>query len=160
MDHVVIIAILWVGLLGSGLVAGVFYAFSTFVVKALRRLPAEQGVAAMQSINVAVINPFFLGVFMGTAAASAAAVLIALARWQSSGARWMFLGGLLYLFGTFGVTMAFNVPLNNSLAVVAPTDADAADAWDDYGRRWTHWNHLRTAAALAATAAFVLAMRH
>jgi uncharacterized membrane protein len=39
--------------LGCGLVAGVFFAFSTFVMKALARLPAEQGIAAMQAINAA-----------------------------------------------------------------------------------------------------------
>jgi uncharacterized membrane protein len=37
--------------LGCGLAAGVFYAFSTFVMKALARLPAAQGFAAMQSIS-------------------------------------------------------------------------------------------------------------
>jgi uncharacterized membrane protein len=55
--------------LGCGLVAGVFFAFSTFVMKALARLPAPQGIAAMQSINVIVINPWFMTAFLGTAAA-------------------------------------------------------------------------------------------
>ncbi|WP_010496926.1 hypothetical protein [Paenibacillus elgii] len=45
--------------LGSGLIAGLFFAFSTFVMSALARLPAEQGIAAMQSINVTVLNPLF-----------------------------------------------------------------------------------------------------
>ena len=39
-----------VATVGSALIAGVFFAFSTFVITALSRLPAEQGVAAMQSI--------------------------------------------------------------------------------------------------------------
>jgi len=55
--------------LGSGLIAGVFFAFSTFVMPALARLAPAQGVAAMQAINVAVLNRWFLGVFVGTAAA-------------------------------------------------------------------------------------------
>jgi uncharacterized membrane protein len=54
--------------IGSGLIAGVFFAFSSFVMKALDRIPAAQGIAAMQSINVVVLNPLFLGVFLGAAA--------------------------------------------------------------------------------------------
>jgi len=40
-----------VSALGCGLIAGVFFAFSAFVMKALARLPPAQGIAAMQSIN-------------------------------------------------------------------------------------------------------------
>ncbi len=58
--------------LGSGLIAGTFFAFSSFVMPALARLPAAQGIASMQSINVVVINPLFLGVFVGTAGVSLA----------------------------------------------------------------------------------------
>lgn len=53
--------------LGCGLMAGVFFAFSTFVMKALGALPPAQGIAAMQSINVAVINRWFMAAFFGTA---------------------------------------------------------------------------------------------
>lgn len=42
--------------LGCGLIAGVFFAFSTFVMKGLARIPTEAGVAAMQSINVTVAD--------------------------------------------------------------------------------------------------------
>ena len=139
-----------VAALGAGIVAGVFFAFSTFVMKALSRLPAPEGVAAMQSINVAVINPMFLGVFLGTAAVSLAAAVVAVARWQRPGAEYLLSGGLLYLVGTFGVTIAFNVPLNNSLAAVSPGDAGAAAQWASYTSRWTAWNHVRTAAAVGA----------
>ncbi|MGD9741821.1 MAG: hypothetical protein AB7V53_04220, partial [Dongiaceae bacterium] len=48
--------------LGAGLIAGLFFAFSSFVMAALARLPADQGVAAMQSINTAVLNPVFFAV--------------------------------------------------------------------------------------------------
>jgi len=59
-----------VSALGCGLIAGVFFAFSTFVMKALAGLPTAQGIAAMQSVNVAVLNGWFFSAFFGTAAAS------------------------------------------------------------------------------------------
>lgn len=43
--------------IGTGLVGGIFYAFSSFVMTALGRISPEQGVTAMKSINVVVINP-------------------------------------------------------------------------------------------------------
>lgn len=145
--------------LGCGLVAGIFFAFSTFVMSALARLPAAQGIAAMQSINIAVINPWFLTVFFGTAVACLGLAVAALLRWDAPGAGWLLAGGLLYPVGTILVTMGGNVPLNNALATADPAGAAGATLWHRYLDRWTLWNHVRTAAALAAAAAFILALR-
>lgn len=145
--------------LGCGLIAGVFFAFSAFVMRAFARLPAAEGIAAMQSVNVAVLNPVFLSVFVGTAAACAALAVSAFLRWNTPGAGWLLAGGLLYPVGTFLVTVAFNVPRNEALARVAPADPASARLWANYLVSWTAWNHVRTAAALAATAALIAALR-
>lgn len=60
---------------GSGTIGGVFFAFSTFVLRALSTIAVEPGIAAMQRINVVVINPIFLGTFLGTAALAAATIV-------------------------------------------------------------------------------------
>ena len=150
----------FVAALGSGLIAGTFFAFSTFVMRALNRLPPAAGLSAMQSINVVVLNPVFLGVFVGTAALSMAAAVLAVVRWDRPGSAWLLAGGLLYLVGTFGVTMVANVPLNDALAAVAAeSDPEAGKKWEDYQSRWTAWNHVRTVAALAAMGAFIVALQ-
>ncbi len=145
--------------LGAGLIAGVFFAFSAFVMRALARLPAAEGIAAMQSINIVVLNPVFLGVFVGTAAACVALMVAAALRWQPPGSAYLLLGAGLYLIGTFLVTMACNVPLNTALATAAPAAPDSAALWASYVRDWTAWNHVRTVAALLAAAAFTQALR-
>ena len=145
--------------LGAGLVGGVFFAFSSFVMTALARLPAAQGIAAMQSINIVVINPAFLGVFLGTAVASAVLVVVALMAWSEPGAIWLLAGGGLYVVGTLVVTMAFNVPRNDALAALDPNRAEAAASWARYVESWTAWNHVRTAAALAAAACLTIGLR-
>ena len=145
--------------LGCGLVAGVFFAFSAFVMKAFARLSPGEGRAAMQSVNVAVLNPLVLGVFVGTAAACAIAVVFSVLRWNDPGAAWWLAGGLLYLVGCFLVTMVFNVPRNEALARIAPADPGAASQWAGYLSSWTAWNHVRTAASLAAAAAFTIGLR-
>jgi|SRR5688572_7351789 len=144
---------------GAGLIAGVFYAFSTFVMRALAKLPPREGIAAMQAINIVVINPAFLGVFIGTAIISAIATILALVRWESPRSIYVVVAAVCYIVGTFGVTMFGNVPLNDELARVRPDDAIAAQVWKDYVRRWTRWNHLRTASALLAAILFILAQR-
>ena len=145
--------------LGSGLIAGVFFAFSSFVMAALRRRPAAEGMAAMQAINIAAINPAFLGVFLGTAAAGAVLGGFAVMRWSRPGAAYLLAGAGLYCVGTFLVTMLFNVPLNNALAKATPGEASAEQLWIRYATRWTLWNHVRTAAAAAAMTLFAMALR-
>jgi uncharacterized membrane protein len=144
--------------LGAGLIAGAFFAFSTFVMKALGSLPPAQGIAAMQSINVVVINPWFLTPFIGTAASSAVIVIAAMLRWNDPRAVYWLTGGLLYIVGTFLVTMLFNVPRNDGLAVAVPTDPAAARLWLSYLSTWTAWNHVRTLAALAAAAVLTIGL--
>lgn len=146
--------------LGCGLIAGAFFAFSAFVMKAFARLNPEAGIAAMQSVNIAVINPVFLGVFMGTAAACAILIVSAFWRWQDAGSAYSVIGGGLYLLGTFAVTVVFNIPRNNELAVAKPSDPESAKLWARYLKEWTAWNHVRAAAALAATLALIFAFCH
>lgn len=139
-----------VALIGSALVAGVFFAFSSFVMGALARLPAAQGVAAMQSINVVVLNRSFLGLFVGTAVVSLLVAGLAALRWGSPSAPWYVAGALAYLAGTFVVTGVGNVPLNDRLAVVPADEGEAVSLWEHYLERWTRLNTLRTVAAAAA----------
>jgi uncharacterized membrane protein len=144
--------------LGCGLVAGAFFAFSTFVMKALARLPAHEGIAAMQSINVVVLNPWFMSALFGTAVACVVALVFSTLRWHEPWAVYAFAGALLYLVGSVLVTIVFNVPRNEALAAIAPTDAASAGLWATYVSGWTAWNHVRTAAALAAAALFSIAL--
>ena len=138
--------------LGAALVGGVFFAFSSFVMKALGQLPGSAGVAAMQRINVVVINPVFLGAFMGTALLALACVVAAVMIRTEARAPWVLAAGLFYLLGTFGVTMVCNVPHNNRLATLEAASPQADAYWPEYLRVWTRWNHVRTVAAVAAAA--------
>lgn len=145
-------------LLGSALVGGVFFAFSSFVMKALARVPSAEGIAAMQSINVVVLNPSFLGTFMGTAAISVLVAVLAVKGWATPSAPWFLAGALLYLVGTFLVTAFGNVPLNDQLASVTADDATAAAIWQNYLHRWTRLNTLRTVAAASAALMFTVGL--
>jgi uncharacterized membrane protein len=147
-----------VAALGCGLVAGVFFAFSTFVMPALARLQPPQGIAAMQSMNITAINPLFMLAIFGTAAACICLAVSSLLKWQQPGAVYLLVGSLLYLVGAVLVTGVFNVPLNDALAIVDPNSPDGASLWSSYLTNWTNWNHVRTVAAIAAAALFTIAL--
>ena len=144
--------------LGCGLIASVFFAFSSFVMAALKRLPSAQGIAAMQSINVAAVTPAFMTALLGTAAACVAAVVWSVVSPDGNSPALVIAGAATYLAGVVGATGARNVPLNTRLAQVEPADARAAAVWDEYLERWTAWNHVRTVTSLAAAVALTVAL--
>ena len=139
-------------------VAGVFFAFSSFVMRALARLPPPQGLAAMQSINIVVINPAFMTALFGTGVACAAWAVYAVLHWHGAASAFLMGGSLSYFLGTIVVTIVGNVPLNNALAATNPAREDAASFWVHYVRRWTAWNHVRTISGIAAAALFLIAL--
>jgi uncharacterized membrane protein len=145
--------------LGSGLMAGLFCAFSNFVMKALSTLPADRGIAAMQSINIEIVNPVFLIVFLGTAVACLVVLFSTLGKWQNPGAIYAIVGSLCYLIGAILVTFVFNIPRNNVLAGLDPTSTDSINIWHEYLVSWTNWNHVRSISTLAAATAFTIALR-
>ncbi len=142
--------------LGCGLMAGFFFSFSALVMPSLARQPQAAGMAAMQTVNVVVFNPWFGVAFVGTPAACVLVMIYSLLRRRDAGAIYIIIGGALYLVGTLLVTVFFNVPRNEALAAVTTTDPGAAGLWAGYLTSWTAWNHVRTAAALAGAASLII----
>jgi len=132
------------------LAAGALFAFSAFVMAGLDRLPSEQGLPAMQSINERAVTPVFM-----TALFAPAALCVAVA--IGDGSALAIAGAAAYLAGPIGTTIAGNVPLNDALARLDPADPRAGARWRDYSRRWTRLNHLRVALGIAAAALLVAA---
>ncbi len=135
-------------LVGTGVVTGLLFAFSNFVLAAIAELPDEHAMFAMQRINERIINPIFLLLFLGTPLACVGTMLTS----GSAGAAQspLVVGAMLYLAGPLGITVLRNVPLNNRLA--ATPAEDAATAWPEYVRRWQFWNHIRSYIGIAALA--------
>jgi uncharacterized membrane protein len=144
--------------LGSALTAGVFFAFSTFVMAALARLPAAQGISAMQHINVTVINPWFMGVFIGTGALCIAAAVSALTGRHAAYVLLLIAAAVLYLAGSIGVTSGYHQPRNLALVRLDPSSREATGRWARYQQEWVPWNHVRTIACVAAAVLLMTAL--
>ncbi len=144
-----------VSAVAAGMGSGMMYVFSTGVMQGLGRLPEAEVIRAMQAINVAVINPLFLGVFMGTGLFVGTLAAMNLFGGAATNP-WLLAGALVYGAGVVAVTIGGNVPLNDALEAV-DASAAAVGAWQDYARPWLVWNHIRSTCAAVASGLLVLA---
>ena len=151
-------ALTLVAAVGTGVAGGVFFAFSTFVMKALEDLSPADGIRAMQSINRQAPTAWFMALLFGTAAICLAAAVSAIVRWGEASAPYQLAGGLTYL-SAIVLTIAYHVPRNDALAAVQPDGDGSAAAWSRYLAEWVPWNHVRTVTSVAAAVLFALALR-
>lgn len=137
----------------TGLNAGVLLAFAIAVLPGLRRAGDVVFVAAMRGVNRAILNGWFLTVFLGAPAVTALAVVLGWRAGEGTPPPWSTAALLLGLV-VVGVTAAVNVPLNERLAA-EPEAGDAATARERFEPRWRHWHLVRTVAAVAAFGALL-----
>jgi len=140
-----------VAVVATAVVGGVFFTFSSFVMPALARLDPPEGIRAMQSINITAVRPPLMTALFGTAILTIAA---AIAR---PGEPLLLAGAALYLLGVIGVTIVAHVPRNDALAKVDAGGVGAEHVWRRYLVGWRRWNHVRWIAAVASSAAFLIA---
>jgi uncharacterized membrane protein len=146
------------GVLGTGLMAGVFGAFSLFVMRGLTALPPAQGAAAMQAVNSSAAEPAFMVLFLGTAMLCAVIAVVTFVLWPDGTTLELLLGSALYLIGAFGVTVMANVPRNEVLARMEPGTPETVAYWPSYVREWTMWNHVRAIASGVAAVFYIAAL--
>lgn len=141
----------------TGLMAGIYFSFSVFIMKSLSELPALQAAQAMNKINDVIINTVFLPVFFGSTLWYAGLIVWSLANWQSGRSILVIIAALIYIIGMFFVTAFGNVPLNNKLNETAGTDSILVSFWHEYLHKWTQLNHLRMMSCIASCAVLTLA---
>lgn len=142
----------------TGLIAGLFYSFDCSVIKGFRNIPDKEYFTAFQSINRAILNPYFFISFMGSL------LILPVVTWLSyktaSPVSFYLLlaAAILYAIGVFGVTMFGNVPLNNQLDQFDISNA-APDALKAFRQKFEpSWNKLNAIRTYAAILSFLLAI--
>jgi uncharacterized membrane protein len=146
----------------SAAVGGLFFAFSTFVMKGLDRTPPIAALTAMRGINAeAQANAPFLIFYAGSTLLAAVVGVIAAVRWAQPGSAFVVAGAVCAVLA-FVVTTSFNVPLNDHLDGLDPTSLSPADAlreWRAYLTPWTHWNHVRTVLPIVGAVSMMVGLR-
>lgn len=144
----IVAVLLWTAALSSGLMAGVYFAFSGFIMQAFGKIDTTQAIASMNSINKIILRSAFMPLFFGSSIISVLLIFASIAHWGEAGAEITLIAGTVYFVGMFACTALFNVPLNNLLAGLDPNSANAPQVWAHYLKTWTNWNHLRTLSSL------------
>ncbi len=146
-------------IIAFALVGGIFLAFSDFIMRSLDRAHSPAGIEVMQVINREVFKYVFMTLFLGMAAVSLVIIGYTYAYLAGPAATLIMLAAGLYLVGVFGVTLLFNVPLNNLLKDMDYTSDEALDFWKTrYLPNWTFWNSVRTFASVLAASCYLFAM--
>lgn len=152
----IVYACLGIGL-SSAMLAGVFLAFSDFIMRALIAANPIGAIEAMQKINIKVLRSIFLATFFALVPATIGLSIFAGLRLDGP-VRTMIVGGSgIYLLAVILVTIVGNVPMNERLARMAPSSPDTIAYWRSYGNVWTSLNHIRTAGSLLTSACYLLA---
>ncbi|MFD7664934.1 DUF1772 domain-containing protein [Streptomyces sp. NPDC059788] len=137
----------------TGLIAGLFFAFSCAVLPGLRQADDATFVTAMQRINSAILNGWFALAFVGAPLLIVAAIALHLRTGTGPALLWLTAALALYAV-MLAITFTVNVPLNNTLEAAGTPDGLAA-LRTHFEARWTHWNHIRTLTTTAALACLI-----
>ena len=146
--------------MATALVAGVFLTFSDFVMKSLFASQPAAGTEAMQIINRKVYHSIFMVLLIGMIPVSAAIVLYAYIYVEGLVSTYLIVGGLLYFFGVFVVSMVGNIPMNQRLEALPQGGVAAQAYWPDYVKGWVWWNHIRWVSALGTSVCYMISVVH
>jgi uncharacterized membrane protein len=150
--------VLAVGLVLNGLMAGLYFGFSTAVMPGLARTADRTYVTSMQRIDESILNPRFLATFVGALVVPIVAVVLHLGDDGRDRLPWIVAGAMLY-GATTVITGAVNVPLNNQLQAAGDVTGQSAPAVRAaFHDRWTRFNTARTVLATAAVIALTVAL--
>ena len=142
---------LYAALLTTGLMAGVYLAFSIAVLPGIARGDDNTFVVAMRGMNAAILNPVFGLVFGGPLVFGAAAIATRLPDGEGISST---AAALSLYVATLVITGVVNVPLNNRLDSTEPPEAARAL----FERGWVRWNVVRTVLCTLSFIEFALAL--
>ena len=152
----IVYACLGIGL-SSAFVAGVFLAFSDFIMRALISANPIGAIECMQEINVKVLRSVFLTTFFALVPAMIGVSVISVLKMEGGVKSLVLAGTFIYLGTVILVTIIGNVPMNEKLAHMPPSSPDTISYWRRYGLGWTKLNHVRTIGSFVTAVCFILA---
>ncbi|MGL4975381.1 MAG: DUF1772 domain-containing protein, partial [Bosea sp. (in: a-proteobacteria)] len=142
-------------------IAGFFYAYAVSVIRGLDQLPPQDAIRAMQGINATVRNAWFAPSFFGALIVTGVTAVLFLAHRRDATALLVLGAAALYGLGGFYLTMFWNVPLNNELALrtIPLEQAAALEVWLDYREPWMVGNTARLLVSFSALILLLLALQ-
>ncbi|WP_319480232.1 DUF1772 domain-containing protein [uncultured Draconibacterium sp.] len=140
----------------SGLMAGLFYAWSISVTPGLAKINDVSYLQAFQSMNRAILNPLFFVVFFGLVILLPVLSYLSFQTSINNQFWYVILATILYFIGVMGVTIIGNVPLNNALEALQ-IESMTPEQMDEFRKGFeSKWNRLNIIRTISSTLAFLL----
>ena len=158
LTSTIITSLLWFAALSTALMAGIYFAFSSFVMDSLAKIDNSSGIKAMQSINKTILSSSFMPLFFGSSIVAAILAILSIYEFEGLVSYVTTISSLIYIFGMFLCTAMFNVPLNKILADTSVESSQSIQIWKHYLDTWTKWNHLRTVTSTLSSGLFIYAL--
>lgn len=160
MTSVLILTGCSLAVISCALVAGIFLAFSDFIIRSLLAAKPAAGIECMQQINRKVYRSIFMVLLMGMVPYSFILILYSYFISTQNEFGWTLAGGLTYFVGVILVTGICNVPMNQRLDSMNFADNETETYWLEYCRTWTNWNHIRTGFSVLSAIFYFIACLH
>lgn len=141
----------------TGLMAGIYFAFSVVIMKLLAELPTISGAKVMNKINDVILNTVFMPLFFLSTLLCVGVIIWSLTSWHEGRSVLEVSAAFIYIIGMFGVTAFGNVPLNNKLKRSERNEETLALVWKEYLHKWTKLNHLRAISCVVSTVMLIVA---
>jgi uncharacterized membrane protein len=147
-------------IVGVGVIAGIFFVFSAFIMQVLDDRPPTEAVTTMQAMNHRMENHgLFLTLFTATSLTAVVLAVYALVSMEGQARIWLIVGGVTYAVGGFLITAAYHIPRNEKMNEMDANAADVGTRWSDYLSEWLPAHHIRTVLAIVALFSFAMALR-
>jgi len=154
LDNILFSAVIFAAI-STAMMAGIYFAFSGFVMSGLKQVGAENAVSTMNAINQVILRSWFMPLFFGSTLTTVLILIIAMINWQQSNSTLLIFASTIYFLGMFLCTVFFNVPLNKHLLATESSNNTINQTWSHYVKYWTRWNHLRTLTSLFASLCYM-----
>jgi len=155
MEFTIKFVVLMLGILFTGLTAGLYFTWSNAITPGISRLDNVTFLKAIQQMNRTILNPLFFIVFFGPFFLSLFNFYV-LRNSSSSLILLLIFAALIYVIGVILITIFGNVPLNE---ILDKTDLVSASSENLKALRdifETKWNRLHLIRTISSIASFLL----
>jgi len=147
-----------IAILSGGIVSGIFFAFSDFIMKSFASISETSAIDAMTEINRRVYRSIFIIGIWAVALLGALLIYAGMYHTEPAVSFWLIAGGSIYIIGVVAVSFLFNIPMNHKLQSLGSNNPNSSDYWKRYLTKWTRWNHVRSGSAVISTACYLVAL--
>lgn len=142
------------------LVSGLLFGFAVVVMPGIAKLSDRDFLLAFKHMDGIIQNnqPLFMLVWVGSILSVLASVILGTMDLSGQEAVLLWLGCGWYLLGVQLPTIAFNIPLNNTIQAIKIdklNELELTNSRVNFEAKWNRWNRIRTANGIITVTVFL-----